>query len=287
MLLDAETLELASAAALVVHPEDRPRIKHELFACLVEITTPPAASVGEALEHLVALRAEVARRAERYGLALAAAGTHPFSRGDAQEVVPKPRYAEIGKRLGDAVYRQVVCGLHVHVAMPAPPAAYEAFEYVLPHLPGLLAASANSPWWEGEETGLRSTRAPRLAELPGGGTPPAFAGYDDYAAFVASGEAGRMWWDARPHASLGTLEVRIADQPTDVRRSAELAAEVERLAREALEAGPVRYDRERYRAERAAAAALPGSPEAQRQLDVGRAGGPRAVAADLVRRSAV
>lgn len=285
LLLDATTLELASRAHELVEAGSE-RIKHELFDCMVEITTPVCRSPEEVLEGLRALRTEVARRAEPLGLVVAASGTHPFSASREQQVVPLPRYRKMEERLGDAVYRQVVCGLHVHVGMPSPEAAYEAFEALLPRLPELLVRSANSPYWEGEETGLRSARAPRLAELPGGGVPPAFAGYDDYRAFVDSGAAGRMWWDARPHPKLPTLEVRIADQPTDVERSAELAAAVGRLAEEALASGRVRYDRERYRAARdlATKAEVP-DQEAERQLQVGRTAGVRAVAADLVERS--
>ncbi len=130
-----------------------------------------------------------------------------------------------------SVRRQGVQGLHVHVGMPSAEDCWRCLEAILPWLPVVLALSANSPWYSGELTGMASNRAPVLAELPRAGGPPGFATYGEWEAWVerlvalgVTQDYTRIWWDVRPHPALGTLEVRIPDQPTDVRLSAAFAA---------------------------------------------------------------
>ena len=226
MLVDAETLELASGASRILRPTDE-RLKTELFECVLETTTPICETAEDALDSLRGLRAEVVRRAAELGLSVLASGTHPFSRGDEQTIVPEDRYLEMKAEVGPAIYRQIVCGLHVHVGMPDPETCLRAFEGVLAWLPEVLSLSANSPFLEGEESGARSGRVGRLAELPRAEAPPVFRSWAEWETFMAGRDYTRMWWDVRPHPRLGTLEVRIADQQTDVRRSAALAALVQ------------------------------------------------------------
>jgi carboxylate-amine ligase len=133
---------------------------------------------------------------------------------------------------------------------------------MLPWLPVVLALSANSPWLGGELTGMASNRAPILAELPRTGGPPAFGSYAGWEAWVERlqrigvlPDYTRLWWDIRPHPQLGTLEVRIPDQPTDVRRSAAFAALLQALAAtvlegEASEASRGDYEHNRWTAAR-------------------------------------
>ncbi len=316
LLLDAGTLELEPAVERVV-PEPTERLKTELFACLAETTTGICESADEVLGELRALRDELAQRAEPLGVVVAASGAHPFGRGAGQRIVEGPVYRKMQASLGEAIYRQLVCGLHVHVGMPGPEACLRAFEGVLPWLPVLLSMSANSPYLEGS-AGPPSGRAQRLAELPRAEAPPGFGSWEEFETFAGQPDFNRMWWDARPHPGYGTLEVRIADQQTDVRRSAGFAALVQALAATAAdgEGAPEPYDRALYARRRAGAALaspdprdvrrlaalveptarrlggwglvvelLAGPPECERQLQVGRAEGLRAVTADLVERS--
>ncbi len=307
MLLDAETLELAPGVERLLGPEG---LKTELFSCLIETNTPVCESAAEALAELVRLRAVVREAAASEGLAVAGAGSHPFSRAEEQEIVAEPRYLKMLAELGPKLRRQLVCGLHVHVGMESFDACLRTLAAIVPWLPDILALSLNSPYMRGEETGALSSRAARLGELPRGAQPPSFASPEEWEATIeATGEDyTRSWWDARPHPRLGTLEVRIADQPTDVARSAALAALIQALCAGA----PVPADgaRDSYLSRRAAAAGLGdaqtaellalvepaardlgtwdlvetlrGSPEAQRQLATGRRDGPVAVAAELV-----
>jgi carboxylate-amine ligase len=309
-LVDPETWDLAPQVERLLGP---PGLKTELFAAVVETNTPPCATAGEVLAELRRLRRVVREAAEREGLAVAAAGTHPFALPERQEIVPEPRYVQMVKEMGDRALRQLVSGLHVHVGSGSFEECLERLEAVLPWLPAVLALSVNSPYLAGEEMDALSARAGRLLELPRGGPPPPLATPREWElAIAATGEDyTRIWWDVRPHPRLGTLEVRMPDQPTDVERSAALAALLQALVVAAPPAARP-LDRDEYLERRAAAAAgeaptgellelvapaaerlgtaellgrLAEPPEALRQLEVGRRDGLVAAAADIVSRS--
>jgi len=267
MLVDAETLEPARAGFSRVFGEATERIKPELFESFVEITTTVVETPEEAEAELRSLRDEVAERAAAHGLAVLATGSHPTARGRVP-LVPVDRYRRLKAKLGARLYRQHVCGLHVHVAVPDPDRCLRAFEGIMPQLPGLLAASANSPYWEGRESGLRSIRSRILLEMPTGGTPPLLRSWDDWQR-ASRGDSTRRHWDAWPRPEYGTLEVRVLDQPTSLSRTTELAAEVQRLVRAAAEADSPSFDRREYDVLRDAAGREGGGPEAERQLELG------------------
>ena len=258
-LVDARTLETVPLFSEVV-PEPGPRLKPELFACIVEITTPVCTDAQGALEELRRLRREVAARAEPHRATILASATHPLAHAVDQPIVPKQRYLDLLARIGDRVRRQLVCGLHVHVGVPSADACLRALEGVLPWLPVLLSMSPNSPFVEGEDSGLRSARAGRLEELPSGGPPPVMRSWSDWGA-VTGEDYTRLLWDARPHPRFGTLEVRIADQQTDVRRSAGFAALVQALVVSVVDDQREAYDRDLYSERRVRAAAVPPDPD--------------------------
>jgi carboxylate-amine ligase len=219
-------------------------VKTELFASVFELNTQPCESAAEIDDALVALRRAAAEAAETEGLAIAAAGTHPFAKPEAQPIVKEERYVTFVGYAGISARRQGVQGLHVHVGMESADDCWNALEGMLPWLPVVLALSVNSPWLAGELTGLASNRAPLLAELPRAAAPPAFGSYGGWEAWVerlvrlgVTQDYTRIWWDVRPHPRLGTLEVRMPDQPTDVRLSAAYAALVQALAATVLRNG--------------------------------------------------
>src|SRR5580765_8207160 len=113
-LVDPETLALAPGVEKLLGPEG---LKTELFSCLIETNTPVCESAAEALAELVRLRRHVREAAAREGLAVAGAGSHPFSRAEEQQIVAEPRYLKMLDELGPKLRRQLVCGLHVHVGM--------------------------------------------------------------------------------------------------------------------------------------------------------------------------
>jgi glutamate---cysteine ligase / carboxylate-amine ligase len=290
MLVDPATLELAPGVERLLGP---PGLKTELFSCLVETNTPVCETVGQARAELIRLRGVVREAAAREGLVVAATGTHPFSRPERQAIVEEPRYVKMVAELGDeAVRRQLVCGLHVHVGMASFEECLRVLDAIRPWLDEVLALSVNSPYAAGEETGTLSFRFVRLRELPRGGPPPPLRTVADWEAAVAKAgvDYARIWWDARPHPRLGTLEVRVADQPTSVERAAALVALVQALCAAPPEPGPQLLEAVEPAARELGTweliEPLHEPPEALRQLDVGRRDGLRAVAADLVERTA-
>lgn len=259
MLVDERTYELVPAAPLVLDgaPES---LKAELLTPIVEATTGVCASTGEAVEKMAAARAEAARRAEAHGLRILAAGSHPFSRPEDQPVTDNPDYVEFVELAGAVARRQGVCGIHVHVGMPDAETCVRALERVLPWLPVVLALSANSPFFRGEQTGLLSKRAEVLTTLPRAGAPPRFETYGDWQRtmerWLAAGLVKRYtnaWWDARVHPHFGTLELRIADQATDVRVAGALVELLHALAVHAAEDELPALPREDYETNRFAA----------------------------------
>ncbi len=276
MLVDAETLEPARDGFSRVFGEATERIKPELFESFVEITTTVVETPEEAEAQLRASRNAVAERAAEHGLAVIATGSHPTARGRVP-LVPVERYWKLKAQLGPQLYRQQVCGLHVHVSVPDPDTCLRAFEGVVPRLPGLLAESANSPFWDGAESGRRSVRSQILLEMPTGGTPPLLRSWDDWQV-ATRGDSKRRHWDAWPRPEYGSLEVRVLDQPTSLRRTVELATEVQQLVREAAETDGTPFDRAEYAARRDAAGREGGGPEAERQLELG----PEAAVRELV-----
>ena len=249
LILDATSLALAPRVeALLDGAEGRELpgvLKMELLASMVELATDVCATPQDVLGALRELRAAADEGARAAGLRIAAAGTHPFSLPQAQDIAPDPRYREFVEYAGISARRQAVCGLHVHVSMPGPEECLQALEGVLPWLPLVLALSANSPYLAGEETGLASARAEVLALLPRAAAPPVFESYAEWEAFVerfveiglADGYT-RFWWDIRPHPRFGTLEVRAPDQPTEVEHTAAFAALLQALCLTVLDGEP-------------------------------------------------
>ena len=240
MILDAETLEPAPAVETLVRGSAGlalpGRLKTELFASIVELETEVCESAPAATAAVRRLRAAAAELAAANGLAVAATGTHPTAVPERQAIVREPRYLELVEHGGITMQRQGVSGLHVHVGMPSAEACHHVLEAVLPWLPLVLALSANSPYLAGAETGLASNRAEVLAQLPRSGAPPAFRNYGEWESFVrrlirlgVTTDYTTIWWDVRPHPRLGTLEVRMPDQPTEPAKGSALVALVTAL----------------------------------------------------------
>jgi carboxylate-amine ligase len=267
MVLDAATLQQVGKAAAIVEAERpaRGEAKYELFASVVELATDICADADDAAAEIRDLRRHALRIAGENGLALAAAGTHPTSISAEQAIAPDPRYLEFVAYAGQTARRQGVNGLHVHIGMPDAETCLRAMENVVPWLPVVLAISANSPWFEGHQTGMLSTRAEVLSLLPRHGAPPRFESWSEWERLVdAFCDAGvvtdynAIHWDMRPHPIHGTLEIRIADQPTDIERTAAFVTILRALCawgaqRELPPADPLRrvvYDQNRWAAAR-------------------------------------
>jgi len=252
-IIDAETLELVPAVQRIVagaEGRDLPGVlKTELHASVVELASGASDTAEEAIDRLRKLRHAAVEIAEETGLRVAAAGSYPTSIPEEQEIAPEERYRAFVEYAGPTARRQGVSGLHVHVGMADAETCFRVMETILPWLPLVLAISANSPYLEGRETGLLSTRAEMLGLLPRRGAPPAFRDYADWEAFIervtASGVASdytSFWWDVRLHPRLGTLEIRAPDQPTSFERTAAFVRMLRDLCEWAVDAPPRPYD---------------------------------------------
>ena len=240
-LVDPDSLELVSRIEPILAAAGgetiRDRVAPELVQSMLETTTRIAVTVAEAVDEIVDLRSRLGRIAADHGVALAAAGTHPFSRCDAQLVTDQPRYTELAERLGWLASRQPVFGLHVHIGAGSAAKAIAFADGLRNHVPELLALSANSPLRHGRPTDHASTRATILEDLPRSGLPPAIASFDAFEGIVDRGvrsgcfpDYTHIWWDVRPHPRLGTVELRICDAQTHVSSVAASAALVQSLA---------------------------------------------------------
>ena len=195
-----------------------------------------ADSVGEAIEDARGLRATLRDAAAERGAVIAGAGTHPFSRWEHQEVTEQERYRALLEEMRWVAEREVIFGLHVHVGVASADEAIAVASGLRTWLPELLALSANSPYWHGRDTGLASTRTKIFETFPRSGLPPAFASFEEFELLVERAvKTGSMpdytfiWWDLRPHPTLGTLEVRIPDAQTRLESVAGIVALVQSL----------------------------------------------------------
>jgi glutamate---cysteine ligase / carboxylate-amine ligase len=236
MALDPETFDLAPVAAgLLEGLAGDERFKLELPASQLEIVTAPHRTLAGAVSELSgsrsALAAAVGGRAR-----LAAAGAHPFAAPEG-ELNRGEHYERIAREYGPIARRQLVCGLHVHVAIAGAERALAVYNAMREYLPELAALGANAPLRGGRDSGLASVRPLISGLLPRQGVPPAFASWEQLAHELAWGSAsGRIsgsrgwWWELRLHPALGTVEVRVPDAQSRIADVAALGATVAALA---------------------------------------------------------
>jgi glutamate---cysteine ligase / carboxylate-amine ligase len=204
---------------------------------MIETNTPVCTTLAEVRQALRRARRALVEAAGRHGLAIAAAGTHPFSSWADQEVTDKTRYHNLAADYRQLFREEVVFGCHVHVGFDDREAAIQAMNRVRPWLPVLLALSANSPFWVGADTGYASYRTEVWNRWPTAGMPQSFASRAEYDALVetlmATGsvrEPTKLYWDVRPSARQETLEFRVADSVMAVDEAVMVAGLVRALA---------------------------------------------------------
>ncbi|PSP32588.1 carboxylate--amine ligase [Halobacteriales archaeon QH_10_67_22] len=198
------------------------RLDHELFKCVIEAQTPTIEPDGDPRAHLLAVREALVEHARSNGFDIAAAGLHPLAKWRELEHAEKPRYRAQLDRIRYPQHRNTTAGLHVHVGVDDADKAVWIANEIRWHLPVMLALSANSPYWNGFDTGLASARAKVFEGLPNTGMPTAFEDYEAFDRYerrmVGSDsidDRGELWFDVRPHSGLGTVEVRTPDSQAD------------------------------------------------------------------------
>jgi carboxylate-amine ligase len=207
------------------------QVKPELWQSQVEVGSHICRNVKEVRQEVVRLRRTIKQLAAEHGLVIGAAGTHPFSSWESQEITSFDRYYGLVEQLQAVARRLLIFGLHVHIGIEDPElriAVMNQARYFAPHI---LALSTSSPFWVGRDTGLKSYRSIVFEMLPRTGLPPSFSSAAHYENFVNTlirtgciEEATKIWWDIRPHAKFPTLEFRIADICTKVDEAVCIAA---------------------------------------------------------------
>ncbi|HEX3294707.1 MAG TPA: YbdK family carboxylate-amine ligase [Solirubrobacterales bacterium] len=240
MICDAETLELAQAIETILGdlPEDVPgEVKPELMQSVLEVATLPCANIGEAADQLRQLRRCVREVADRNGLVIGAAGTHPSAHYEDQLIVDQPRYKQLAAELKWIAEQELIFGAHVHVGIDDAEKAIFIADSMRGYLPLLLGMSSNSPLWQGKTTGMMSSRTPVFRAFPRVGIPPYYGNWETYSNRVEQMMRGGaipdytyLWWDVRPHPNLGTVELRVFDQQTRVDLTIGFAAFAQALA---------------------------------------------------------
>ncbi len=225
--LRSHVMQLVSAAS----PDILDQVKHEMHQSIVETGTRICENVSELRIEMHRTRGELVAAAERAGLQVAAAGTHPFSSWIDQVISPGERYQHIVEELQQLARSLLIFGMHVHVAMPDKQTTIDIMNMARYFLPHLLALSTSSPFWMGRNTGLKSFRTTVFRRFPRTGVPEQFQSWSEYENFVnllvklnCIDTGKKIWWDVRPHPTFGTLEFRMCDVTTRIEEAVAIAA---------------------------------------------------------------
>ncbi|WP_299817970.1 carboxylate-amine ligase [uncultured Jannaschia sp.] len=241
LLTDVETGDLARAPdslMAVCREALGDQVSPEFLQCQIEVGTGICDDIGMARADLAHLRRTVAELAGDYGLRPIAASCHPFSDWQDQSLTEKARYRELARDLRAVARRMLICGMHVHVGVADEALRIDLCNQLTYFLPHLLALSASSPFWKGEDTGLASYRMTVFDNMPRTGLPPHLDGWADWRRSVdlladleVIEDGSKIWWDLRPSENFPTLEARICDVCPRMEDTLTLAATVQALVR--------------------------------------------------------
>jgi carboxylate-amine ligase len=234
MVIDPVTRELQSHDQKIVELSAKvysDQVKAEMHQAVVEVGTDICKNVTEAAADIKKLRRHVADVATSLNLKIGAAGTHPFSDWSTQLITPNPRYDAIVNEMQEAARSNLIFGLHVHVGIKDKDMAIHIMNTVRYFLPHVYALSANSPFWEGRNTGFKSFRTKVFDKFPRTGIPDQFESWDAFKNYInlliktnCIDNAKKIWWDVRVHPFFDTIEFRICDVPMRVEETIAITA---------------------------------------------------------------
>jgi glutamate---cysteine ligase / carboxylate-amine ligase len=231
-LVDTDTRDLSNeAASVIAELGENPHVHKELLRNTVEIVTGICRNAGEAMDDLQSTLRPVRKIVHERGMELFCAGTHPFANWSAQKLTDAPRYAELIKRTQWWGRQMLIWGVHVHVGVSSAHKVMPIVTSLLNQYPHLLALSASSPYWDGEDTGYASNRSMMFQQLPTAGLPFHFQEWREFEGFVSDQKKtgiidhmNEIRWDIRPSPHLGTVEVRIFDGVSNLHELSALVA---------------------------------------------------------------
>jgi glutamate---cysteine ligase / carboxylate-amine ligase len=234
-IIDPNTRELKSYITELLAAGDkmflREQVKAELHQSIVEVGTTVCQTPAEVRDEIVRLRRTVMELAATNGLKIAAAGTHPFSSWVDQQITPYERYMGVRHDMAILAQQLLIFGTHVHIGIEDPEFVVDAMNVVRYFLPHILCLSTSSPFWVGQDTGLKSYRSAIFRNFPRTGIPPRFDSSADFKRYVNTlvathsiPDGTKVWFDVRPNHNYPTLEFRICDVCTRVDEAVCLAA---------------------------------------------------------------
>ncbi|MFF7159716.1 glutamate--cysteine ligase [Streptomyces sp. NPDC008139] len=216
----------------------------ELLQSMVEVATPVCSGLDGVAAHLARFRTSLRSAARHVDCRLAATGGSPFMAEASVPVTGEQRYQEMRAKAARLVDEQLICGMHIHVAVPDRQAGAAALGRLRPWLPTLVAMGANSPFWDGDDTGFASWRTVVFGRWPVSGSPPFFSGAAHYeervAALLGTGviaDRHQLYWHARLSDDYPTLEIRSPDVQLDVESAVTLAGLARAMVVTALDEG--------------------------------------------------
>src|ERR671920_2590715 len=187
-LVDPETHELLARRGHAVQLRAQRVLGEEamleLLTSQVEAISPVCRTLAEVRAEISRLRREVNEAAAEEGGRIAAASTHPFSHWREQRTTPKERYKSVKESYRRLAQEEVVFGFHVHVGLSDREAAVQVMNRARVWLAPMLALSANSPFWLGEDTGYDSYRTQVWGRLPSAGPPAPFESLEEHDALI-------------------------------------------------------------------------------------------------------
>lgn len=233
-VIDPETRELRSHVEQIFEAGKKvlkERLKPELHQSVVELATGICKNIQEARRDVIDVRAKIIKLAREQGMAIAAAGTHPFSHWADVKITENPRYAQLINDFQTVARGNLIFGLHVHIGIEDRDLAIGIMNEVRYFLPHILALSVNSPFWLGRDTGWASYRCKVFDKFPRTNIPDYFNSYSDFEEYVTIllktncvADAKQIWWDVRPHPFFPTIEYRIMDIPMRADETIAIAA---------------------------------------------------------------
>lgn len=221
-IIDPQTRELCGKADKIIDDAretlNKDVVQPEMYRSQIEIATIVCQNLSEVRQELIRCRQAIVKAAQKQEQVIAAAGTHPFSSWQEQEITPKSRYHNLEADLKQIIRELVIFGNHVHVGLSDRAIALQVVNRARIWLSVLLALSANSPFWMGRETGYASYRTTMWSRIPLTGQPQIFADYTEYKTLIddlmstgAIKDPTTIYWDIRLSDKFPTIEFRATD----------------------------------------------------------------------------
>ena len=232
MICDPNTGELINKASdIMSRVKDKDRYSYELLLSEIETNTPICDTANDSIKFLSNQRTELKNIGEEIGYKIGISGTHPTAMAINQKFVENNSYNWVSEQLKYYAKRNITFSTHIHISVDDPDRAIKITNATRRWIPALLALSANSPFFEGENTGFKSSRTMQFGSFPKTNIPVKIESFDSYISLVETllstnsiQQPRQIWWKIRPHLDYGTLEYRICDVQRSLGRTKMLIA---------------------------------------------------------------